>query len=109
MASLTKQSIPFGDMLAGGIIGLMVFLPLYAKAAMGAGDIKLMAIVGTFLGVKGVLISALLTALAGGVLALWFFLARAGSQLPYAVAILAGVTGYIIVVTSYPVILNFPY
>ena len=108
LMSLSMQSIPLQALVAGGAVGLLVFLPFYAFAAMGAGDVKLMAIVGTFLGVKGVLASALFTALAGGVLALVFAFFKTGSQLPYAVAILAGVTGYVVLSHSNPTILNFP-
>ena len=108
LMSLSMQSIPLQALAAGGVVGLLVFLPFYALAAMGAGDVKLMVVVGTFLGVKGVLVSALFTALAGGLLAFGFALFKAGSQLPYAVAILAGVTGYVIISHSNPTILNFP-
>ncbi len=109
MLSLLMQSISLPELLAGGGVGLLVFLPLYAVSAMGAGDIKLMTVVGTFLGVKGVLFSALFAALAGGLLALGFVLTRAGTQLPYAVAILAGVTGYVVIGHFDPAILNFPF
>ena len=93
--SVVMQSIPIQTLLAGGVVGVLVFLPFYAMSAMGAGDIKLMAIVGMYLGVKGVLISALFAALAGGVLALGFVILKTRTQLPYAVAILAGVTAYV--------------
>ena len=106
--SLSMQSIPIQTLLAGGAVGLAVFLPFYAMSAMGAGDIKLMAIVGTYLGVKGVLFSALFTALAGGVLALAFALSRTRSQLPYAVAILSGVTVYVVISQTHPATLNLP-
>jgi prepilin peptidase CpaA len=106
--SLSMQSIPIQTLLVGGAVGLVVFLPFYVMSAMGAGDIKLMAIVGTYLGVKGVLVSALFAALAGGVLALGFALSGTRSQLPYAVAILAGVTGYVVISHTHPAILNLP-
>ncbi len=98
--------MPLSDVLMGGLVGLLVFLPFYAVSAMGAGDIKLMSVVGTFVGVKGVLVCALLTALTGGVLAVVFALARAGNQLPYALAILAGVAMYAIVSFVNPAFLN---
>jgi prepilin peptidase CpaA len=100
------QSMPFSDVLAGGLVGLLVFLPFYAVSAMGAGDIKLMSVVGTFVGVKGVLVCALFTALTGGGLALVFALSRARNQLPYALAILAGVATYVIVSLVNPAFLN---
>lgn len=66
---------PFGALgftgaLAGLGLGLAVLLPLYMLGAMGAGDAKLMAMVGAFLGPQAVLDAALLTLLAGGVLSL---------------------------------------
>ena len=106
LMSLWMRSMPLSDVLMGGLVGLLVFLPFYAVSAMGAGDIKLMSVVGTFVGVKGVLVCALLTALTGGVLAVVFALARAGNQLPYALAILAGVAMYAIVSFVNPAFLN---
>lgn len=87
-------------------MGLLVFLPFYVLSAMGAGDIKLMSVVGAFVGVKGVLLCALFTALTGGVLALIFALSRTRSQLPYALAILAGVAVFISCSLFNPAFLN---
>jgi prepilin peptidase CpaA len=56
--------------LLGGLLGLGLFLPLYALRAMGAGDVKLLAMVGVWLGAPAVAYAALWTLLAGGVLAL---------------------------------------
>lgn len=56
--------------LKGLGMGMAVFLPLYIMRAMGAGDVKLMAMVGTFLGAEDVLEAILATFLAGGVMAL---------------------------------------
>jgi prepilin peptidase CpaA len=49
---------------------LALFLPLYALRAMGAGDVKLLAMVGVWLGAPAVARAALWTLLAGGVLSL---------------------------------------
>jgi prepilin peptidase CpaA len=55
----------------GGLgIGLAVLMPLYALRLMGAGDVKLLAMVGAFVGAGQILAVALATLLAGGVLAL---------------------------------------
>ena len=56
--------------LAGAGAGLALLLPMYLLRALGAGDVKLMAMCGAFLGPHGVLEAVLLTCLAGGVLAL---------------------------------------
>ncbi len=56
--------------LLGGLLGLGLFLPLYALRAMGAGDVKLLAMVGVWLGAPSVANAALWTLLAGGVLSL---------------------------------------
>ncbi|WP_297796326.1 A24 family peptidase [uncultured Marinobacter sp.] len=64
--------------LVGLIAGLLCFLPLYLFAAMGAGDVKLLAAIGAVVGAKVVLMAALMTVIAGGVLALGYITARGG-------------------------------
>ena len=56
--------------LAGMALGLGLLLPMYMLRTLGAGDVKLMAMVGAFIGPQQVLSATLLTLLAGGVLAL---------------------------------------
>ena len=56
--------------LAGAAAGLALLLPMYLLRALGAGDVKLMAMCGAFLGPLAVLEAVLLTLLAGGVLAI---------------------------------------
>ncbi len=80
--------------LVGGVLGLLVFLPFYWLGGMGAADLKLMGLVGVYLGPHGLLYSALYTALAGGVLAVLALALRASRRLPYAVAIAVGVGVY---------------
>lgn len=71
---LLNAVLPHGlgvlDSLAGLGVGLLLLLPFYLLRVMGAGDVKLMAMVGAFLGVRGVTGSLLYIVLAGGVLAL---------------------------------------
>src|SRR6266851_5227366 len=54
----------------GWATGLALFLPLFAVGALGAGDVKLLAAFGAWLGPAGALWSALLAAILGGVMAL---------------------------------------
>ncbi len=56
--------------LAGIAVGFAALVPLYALRAMGAGDVKLMMMVGAFLGPMQTLGAVVLTFAAGGVLAL---------------------------------------
>lgn len=56
--------------LAGIAVGLGALFPLYALRAMGAGDVKLMMMVGAFLGPLQTLGVVVLTFAAGGVLAI---------------------------------------
>jgi len=62
--------------LAGLASGLVLLLPLYALGVMGAGDVKLMAAVGAFLGLPEVLFAVLASLIAGGIAAVAFSLYR---------------------------------
>ncbi len=77
---LLPSGLGFNSEVPGGIgwvaaakglaLGIAVLLPMYLLRAMGAGDVKLMGMVGAFLG-AGDLIGALIaTLIAGGVMAL---------------------------------------
>lgn len=89
--------------LAGAGIGLVCLLPFLLLRMMGAGDIKLMAMVGAFVGPAGVVAAVLATMLGGGGVALWvWWRAQAAAEpateqvdlkamrVPYGVAILIG-------------------
>ena len=62
--------------LAGLASGFALLLPLHLLRAMGAGDVKLMAMVGAFVGPGTVATATLYTLLAGGLLSLVFMLGR---------------------------------
>ncbi|MDD3935575.1 prepilin peptidase [Rhodoferax sp.] len=55
--------------LLGALTGLAIFLPLYLLRAMGAGDVKLMAGIGSFVGPATAIDVALFILVTGGVLA----------------------------------------
>jgi len=61
--------------LGGLAVGLGGLLPLYLLRVMGAGDVKLMAMAGAFLGASDAFGAVLATLVAGGVLAVALTLA----------------------------------
>lgn len=86
--------------LAGLALGLALLMPMYLMKAMGAGDVKMMAMIGAFLGPRPVFIAMILTFLAGGAMALsvaaWNgSLRRVGSNTYHMVlqSLMRGVTG----------------
>lgn len=74
VASLGIQFLQGGGSVSTWGLGLLtgfgLFLPLYMVRAMGAGDVKLMAMVGSFVGPAAALGVVLTTLVAGGVLAI---------------------------------------
>jgi prepilin peptidase CpaA len=66
--------IGFASALGGLIVGLAVFMPLYLIRAAGAGDVKLMGMVGAFLGPVHAFGAAVASGIAGVVLAIVFAL-----------------------------------
>jgi leader peptidase (prepilin peptidase)/N-methyltransferase len=81
-SSLIGAFIGFGLFYLVAVIGLRIF----KKEAMGGGDIKLMAMVGGFLGWKGVILTTFLGSLSGaivGVLVILFKGKERGSRIPF--------------------------
>ena len=66
--------------LLGLAAGLALFMPLYLLRAVGAGDVKLLAMVGVWLGPEMLLGATLLTLLSGGVMAIVVMLASRSSR-----------------------------
>jgi prepilin peptidase CpaA len=62
--------------LGGLALGLVLYLPLYIFGGMGAGDVKLLAAVGTFLGIKATVLAAAFSLAAGAVIGIGVLLAR---------------------------------
>jgi prepilin peptidase CpaA len=62
--------------LTGTAAGLAALLPFYLLRGMGAGDVKLMAVVGSFLGPLGALHAAALTLVLGAVLGVGVLVSR---------------------------------
>jgi len=68
--SLSPHGIGLGTALAGGVVGFLGFLVIYLLGAVGAGDVKLAAATGLFVGYPDMLWVNLLILLAGGLLSI---------------------------------------
>jgi prepilin peptidase CpaA len=64
------------DSVGGWLLGVALFFPIFALRGMGAGDVKLLAAVGAWLGPANVIWVALITSMAGGILGLVVALAH---------------------------------
>src|SRR3990167_4737837 len=69
-----------GDGALGLLVGFGVFLPLYALGGMAAGDVKLMAMVGSFMTPQYALCAALFSLIAGGLCVALLMLAKGQLQ-----------------------------
>jgi prepilin peptidase CpaA len=70
VAALGASTVSRDGALVGLMVGLVLMLPGYLLGSTGAGDVKLMAALGAWLGPSLAVVAFLLTAIAGGVLAL---------------------------------------
>jgi prepilin peptidase CpaA len=91
-AIASKPVIPGAFQGVGGIlIGLGCWLPFYALGWVGAGDVKLFAAAGAWLGPMRALEGAIIAALAGAILALvWMVRSRGVKETAETLAIAAG-------------------
>jgi prepilin peptidase CpaA len=67
--------------LAGAGLGILIFGILYWKFGMGAGDVKLCAAIGAWIGPNQFLIAVVLIAVAGGIVILLWAITRKLLQL----------------------------
>ena len=90
----------FLSALGGAAAGMALLLPMYILRVMGAGDVKLMAAAGSFLGLSQIVPAVLAVFITGGVAALVFVVAhrcvpRLAANLKHVVqgAVLSVITG----------------
>ena len=69
LATARLSGLSLGAAFAGFLLGLAVMLPGHVIGATGAGDVKLLAALGTLLGPRAVFFAFVYSAIAGGVLA----------------------------------------
>jgi prepilin peptidase CpaA len=79
--SFVPAGLGFSSAAIGMLLGLIGLFPLYLLRIWGAGDVKLMAVVGAFLGATGLLGSLLVSMVAGGILAILVALQRRTGRL----------------------------
>jgi prepilin peptidase CpaA len=69
--------------LAGLALGIAMLLPLYVMGGMGAGDVKLLGVVGSFLGPWATVVAGMATMIAGAVVGITVILwRRLGPTIP---------------------------
>jgi prepilin peptidase CpaA len=68
LAGLQTAGSGVGAALGGLMVGLVLMLPGHLVGATGAGDVKLLAALGTLLGPAGTAVAFVYTLIAGGVL-----------------------------------------
>ena len=73
--AVTAEGAGIGAAAMGWLVGTAVFLPFFLLGGMGAGDVKLMAALGAWLGPGEALAIAIYASLVGGALALGVALA----------------------------------
>ena len=76
LAIFAADGITLRECLLGGLTGLAVFMPFYLMGGMGAGDVKLLGVVGLHMGWQATLHVALISALVGGVWAILLLFTR---------------------------------
>ena len=73
--AFTLTTRPIGDALSasllGCVLGFGLFIAFWPMGVLGAGDVKLFAAIGAWLGPTATLNAALVTAMVGGVMALY--------------------------------------
>lgn len=104
-AAMGMGNVVIADAVLGLIVGFIIFSFPYYKSWIGAGDVKLMGVLGIYFGPNLTLIAAIYSMLAGGILALIYTLKNAyikeslgnlakfkigNLQMPYATAISIG-------------------
>jgi prepilin peptidase CpaA len=76
LAAVRLSGLSFPAALAGFALGLAVMLPGHLIGATGAGDVKLLAALGTMLGPKATVFAFIYAAIAGGALAVMVAMQR---------------------------------
>jgi len=74
LAGLSVSGISVAQAIAGSVAGLFLLLPFYVMGGFGAGDVKLLAAAGSFLGPLPILMAGAGSLLSGAVFAGFYLL-----------------------------------
>jgi len=66
--------------MMGTAVGMALFMIAYSFGGMGAGDVKLMGVVGSFLGAKNVIWACLFSGISGGIFGLFYLIYRGNAK-----------------------------
>jgi len=74
--TFTGGGYGFGDSVGGWFVGAAMFFVPFALGGLGAGDVKLLAALGTWFGITETIWLGLYTGVAGGVIAIFVAVVR---------------------------------
>ncbi|SHG66282.1 type 4 prepilin peptidase 1 Aspartic peptidase. MEROPS family A24A [Thermosyntropha lipolytica DSM 11003] len=79
---LSFFTIGFKSAFLGGLVFSLFYLviALVSRGGMGGGDVKLAALIGSFVGLEGILAVFIISSLAGGIFALMLLLTGRGNR-----------------------------
>jgi prepilin peptidase CpaA len=105
IALISAGPVGLSGAVLGALVGMGIFILPYIKGLLGAGDVKLIGVVGLFMGPALTISSILYASIIGGILALIYLASQGllkktfgnllkfgtgGVRIPYAVAISLG-------------------
>jgi prepilin peptidase CpaA len=109
----------FLNCFVGFFVGLLILLIPYILGGMGAGDVKLLAAIGSLVGYKNIVVVFFYTAIAGLFIGIFWIISRPGhlkflistgqvfptvdkkEKVPYGLAIMCGTIGYVFLKYKY--------
>lgn len=93
---ITPKASIIGLLVGGGLFFLIAIL---SRGGMGGGDIKLMAMIGTFIGWLGVIVTTMIGSMLGAIVGIALMIMRKKgrkSQIPFGPFLVLGATIYIL-------------
>jgi len=81
------------DAIYGLIVCFLIFIPFYILGGMGAGDVKMISVIGFMLGLQGGILAAAFALIAGSLIGLSIVFSKGNiaSIFPYAYGVITGI------------------